>query len=130
MLFFTKEVKIFCSHCGKEIDDSAVICVHCGVATQRLSVVLDGVVIKKVNGFGVAGLVVGLLSLWFGALVCVPSIVGLVLSIIGAVKKKNYNSANGLAIAGIVLSAISLFMWLLWWIIMISTGALWQINFN
>ena len=24
---------MFCKNCGKEIDDNAVICVHCGVAT-------------------------------------------------------------------------------------------------
>ena len=25
---------MFCKNCGKEIDDQAVICVHCGVATN------------------------------------------------------------------------------------------------
>lgn len=25
---------MFCKNCGKEIDDKAVICVHCGVATK------------------------------------------------------------------------------------------------
>ena len=28
---------MFCSKCGKDIDDSAVVCVHCGVGTQNLS---------------------------------------------------------------------------------------------
>ena len=26
----------FCSKCGKEIDDDAVVCVHCGVATAKM----------------------------------------------------------------------------------------------
>lgn len=26
---------MFCKNCGKEIDDKAVICVHCGVATDE-----------------------------------------------------------------------------------------------
>ncbi len=26
---------MFCSKCGKEIDDAAVICVHCGCPTQN-----------------------------------------------------------------------------------------------
>ena len=26
---------MFCSNCGKEIDDKAVICVHCGCSTQN-----------------------------------------------------------------------------------------------
>jgi len=27
---------MFCTKCGKEIDDQAVICVHCGVATANM----------------------------------------------------------------------------------------------
>ncbi len=26
---------MFCSNCGKEIDDKAVVCVHCGCATKN-----------------------------------------------------------------------------------------------
>lgn len=26
---------MYCSNCGKEIDDKAVICIHCGCATQN-----------------------------------------------------------------------------------------------
>ena len=28
---------MFCHHCGKEIDDNAVVCVHCGVETKNLN---------------------------------------------------------------------------------------------
>ncbi len=27
---------MFCSNCGKEIDNKAVVCVHCGCATQNM----------------------------------------------------------------------------------------------
>ena len=27
---------MFCSKCGKEINDEAVVCVHCGCATQNM----------------------------------------------------------------------------------------------
>lgn len=27
---------MFCSKCGKEIDDEAAVCVHCGVATKNM----------------------------------------------------------------------------------------------
>lgn len=26
---------MFCKNCGKEIDDKAVVCIHCGVATNE-----------------------------------------------------------------------------------------------
>ena len=29
---------MFCSKCGKEIDNDAVVCVHCGVATQNMNI--------------------------------------------------------------------------------------------
>ncbi len=30
---------MFCSNCGKEIDNKAVVCVHCGCATQNMQAV-------------------------------------------------------------------------------------------
>lgn len=26
---------MFCHHCGKEIEDNAIVCVHCGVETKN-----------------------------------------------------------------------------------------------
>ena len=34
-LFVFLEVNMFCSKCGKEIDNDAVICIHCGCPTQN-----------------------------------------------------------------------------------------------
>lgn len=103
---------MFCKNCGKEIDDRAAVCVYCGVPTglnEQAAVAPQ----KKVNGFGIAGFIIGLLSLYFGVYFLVVSIVGLVLSIIGMVNKKKYSSCNGLAIAGLVLSIISLVFWVI-----------------
>lgn len=106
---------MFCKNCGKEIDDRAAICIHCGVPT---GVVQDASVApKKVNAFGIAGFVVSLLSMWLGVYFCIASIVGLVLSIVGMVQRKKCTSCNGLAIAGLVLSIISIVLWGLVWLI-------------
>ncbi|MGL5382935.1 MAG: hypothetical protein ACRC17_10575 [Culicoidibacterales bacterium] len=35
---------MFCKNCGKEIDDQAAVCVHCGVATGK------GVIAQPDNG--------------------------------------------------------------------------------
>lgn len=32
---FLEVIVMFCSHCGKEINDQAVVCPHCGVQTQN-----------------------------------------------------------------------------------------------
>ena len=33
--YFLEEINMFCSKCGKEIDNEAVVCVHCGCPTQN-----------------------------------------------------------------------------------------------
>ena len=37
---------MFCKNCGKEIDDNAAVCIHCGVATNSTPAVVDN------GGFG------------------------------------------------------------------------------
>ena len=103
---------MFCKNCGKEIDDKAAICVYCGVATNNASENQ----VRKVNGLGIAGFVISLLSLWLGVYFCIASIVGLVLSVVGMVNRKKYTSCNGLAIAGLVLGIISVVFWGIIWI--------------
>ena len=117
---------MYCTRCGKQINDSAVICVNCGVATRNFNAVAEvrkTVEEKKVNGFGIAGFVVGLLSLGLGFYLCVASIIGLSLSIVGMTQMKKCN-VNGLAIAGLILSIISLMFWLTIWITMACIGVL------
>ena len=53
---------------------------------------------------------------------CLPSIVGLILSIVGMVKVKQYNSGFGFALAGIIGGAIGLLIWAVVWFIL---GAIW-----
>lgn len=51
---------MFCRNCGKEIDDKAVFCVHCGVAVTPVaapSAASAPADKKAVNGFAIAGLV-------------------------------------------------------------------------
>ena len=81
---------MFCKNCGSQINDSAVICPHCGVATHNNSPVSQ----KSSNGFAVAGFV---LSFFFALL-------GLIFSAIGLSKAKTTGSGKGLAIAGLTIS--------------------------
>lgn len=106
---------MFCKNCGKEIDDKAAICVYCGVPTKA-----ECEEKEKTNGFGIAGFVVSLVSLWLGSFYCIASIVGLVLSIIGMSKSKVCGKCNGLAVAGLVIGIISLVIWGIIWILVRS----------
>ncbi len=61
---------MFCQNCGKEIDDNAVVCVHCGVAVNKQANPMDnpeyqtaktGMGILLALLLGVIGLVIGIL---------------------------------------------------------------------
>lgn len=106
---------MFCRNCGNQLDDKAIMCPHCGVFLDEREakkftkpVESEG---KRVNGLGIAAFVVGLASLGLGEYFLIVSIVAFVLGIVAVVKRKNYTSCNGLAIAGLVISIVSILIW-------------------
>ncbi len=139
---------MFCTHCGKQINDEAVVCPGCGVPTNntgfdkattsyqpnqgyqqpvnnsipnRYAQNYQPVPQPKVTNIcGIIGFVFAILSLWLGAYFCLTCIVGLVLSIIGMVNLKKCNSCNGLAIAGLVISIVTLVFWGIIWLCLSS----------
>ena len=103
----------FCPNCGAEVPDGAAACPSCGAMQGGATVPQQQVVVNnppaqsKSNGLAIAGFVVSLVS----TILCCGSlnVISLVLSIVGAVKAKDYDgNGKGLAIAGIVISAIGL----------------------
>lgn len=94
---------MFCSKCGQEIRDDAVVCVHCGASTAAAKPpvyneppVTERVPEPKNNGYAIAGFITSFFL----------TIVPLVLCIIGLVKVKTIHSGKGFAIAGIVITAL------------------------
>lgn len=149
---------MFCSHCGKELNNEAVVCPHCGVPTCNLGFdkaatgnqqpnrgyqqpVNNGMPNRYTQGYqnyqgynpyqqpmqppqpkvnnvcGIVGFVFALVSIFTGQWLCISCIVGLILSIIGMVHKKKCNSCNSLALAGLIISIITLVFWLIVWMI-------------
>jgi len=51
---------MYCQNCGKEIDDKAVVCIHCGVAVKPAAAALDPNAKSK--------LAAGLLGIFLGSL--------------------------------------------------------------
>lgn len=118
---------MYCTNCGKQIDDKAIVCPNCGVATSNF-VAPNTVKVQqpveeesKVNAFGIVAFAVGMASLiGLGVIFCISSIVGLIFSIIAIRGKAKYNRCNGFATAGLVLSIVSLVLWFIYWIFIIS----------
>ena len=111
----------FCTNCGNSVPDGANACSNCGtmmgsVATPTVQpqVVVNNVQAQpaKGNGLATAGLITSLVS----SILCCGSfnLISLILSIIGLVKSKELGGAGkGMAIAGIVISAIGMIILLL-----------------
>ncbi len=104
----------FCSECGKELEENSVVCKNCGKKVEseiKVSVEPSALQPKKNNGFAIAGFVLSLVSL----LCCgSTSFLGLIFSIIGLVNaNKSEGEGKGLAIAGIIISAIILLVFIL-----------------
>lgn len=136
---------MYCKYCGGKNDPDAAFCGHCGRAlksqpgtqaakapaktgTQAAKAPVkkdsgDGQPVKvvveqaptKTNGFGIAGFVLSLCTGW---------LLGLIFSGIGVAKRKQYNKANGLAYAGLVISLVSMAASVIWWIIVLVAAAM------
>jgi len=100
---------MFCKICGKEVNEKAVICPHCGSCIGEIEIAYNKATSeRKVNILCIIGFVLSLVSLLI-ALFGIVAIASLVLSIIGVVQtNKNGERLKGLGIAGIIVSAGSL----------------------
>lgn len=95
---FKGDDSMFCKNCGKEIDDNAVICPHCGVAQKDTPEVVDN------GGFG------------WGLLGCCIPVVGLILFLVWRDTKPKTAKAAG--IGALVSVAIAI----LWYVLVAVVG--------
>ncbi len=90
---------MYCRNCGQEINDNAVICPHCGVLVNDTALQTK----QETNSLALVGFI---LSFFTG-------LVGLILSCIGLSRSKRMNGdGRGFAIAGIIISALEMVVWL------------------
>lgn len=101
---------MFCKNCGKEIDDKAVVCTYCGVATNKE-------LLAPKNQTNVLAIVGFILSFFV-------AIAGLVCSILGKKKAEELNgNGKGLATAGIVISIVSIVASVIYIIVAVAATA-------
>ena len=110
-----------CPNCGKSIDNNANFCVNCGTKQSKEGEIKEETITTvettnnkpkvPVNGFSITGFVFAMVSL----LCCgLTAPLGLIFSIVGIAKADKADSTGkGLAIAGIIVSAILLILFIL-----------------
>ena len=93
---------MFCKNCGQEISEDAVVCPHCGVATEKFGLV-DKQPIAEKNGIAVAGFVCSFF---------IP-ILGWIFGGIGLSRANKRNGkGKGFSIASLVIATIMFFVYL------------------
>lgn len=93
---------MFCKNCGKEIDDNAFVCVHCGVTVTSEKEVPS----TKYSPWAIVGMIVSLASLLISFFGVVP-LIGIIFSCIGMKQTAYANvKGRGMAITGLVIGII------------------------
>lgn len=97
----------FCTNCGNELDDRAIMCPKCGVALTQTTNASNG---SSSNGMAIAGFILSFF---------IP-LLGLIFSIIGLKRSKETNNGKGLSTAGIIISCINMVITIIMGIISFS----------
>ena len=97
----------FCTNCGNELDDRAIMCPKCGVALTQTTNASNG---SSSNGMAIAGFILSFF---------IP-LLGLIFSILGLKRSKETNNGKGLSTAGIIISCITMVITLIIGIICFS----------
>ena len=97
----------FCTNCGNDLDDRAIMCPKCGIALTQ-TVANSGQ--TQSNGMAIAGFVLSFF---------IP-LLGLIFSILGLKRSKETNNGKGLSTAGIIISCITMVITLIIGIISFS----------
>lgn len=97
----------FCTNCGNELDDRAIMCPKCGIALTQ-TVANNGQ--TQSNGMAIAGFILSFF---------IP-LLGLIFSIIGLKRSKETNNGKGLSTAGIIISCVTMVITIIMGIISFS----------
>ena len=123
----------YCSRCGKEANDDAVICLGCGCAFDVMPVAVAPAVKveaepeKKKGSFGsaisIVAFVLALVSIgapivatpiawiigdWINVLVCIVTFIVSIITLSLSVKAKNMNKSDVIAVLGLISSVASI----------------------
>ena len=130
---------MFCKVCGLNIDDSVKSCPNCGAPVESIPyskpVQAVELVAEKVDtahdGIAVAALVLGIVSISFGIICCIPyvtaglsllcGLVGLILGIFALKAKKKTQAVVGLSLSAVAI-VVSIIVIVFWTVVFINAN--------
>ena len=101
----------YCTKCGCEMEDDAVVCPKCGNVAKVAQATAIAKPVKS-SGIGIAALVfsiVGFMTGFIGVGILFD-VIAIILAIIALVKSKRTSTKTGLSIAGLIIAGISLIL--------------------
>ena len=96
---------MYCSACGKEIEDESTFCKYCGTSNDKK---IERHNVSKTSGMAIASLVLDILGVPL-----LPIIFGIV-ALKSIQRQPNQITGRGMAIAGLILGAIGFVFWIIW----------------
>ena len=104
---------LYCPNCGTENNDAAKHCTNCGVAfvqSAAAPATPAAAPARGTNTWALVGFIVSMVNIACCTWLSLP---GLIFSIIGMVSAKKKNEGGwGLALAGVIVSSITLLIWI------------------
>ena len=117
----------FCQKCGKEVNENAAVCIHCGVILNR-----ERNAPNPGLALGITSMVLGILGIFFILVPFMGILLALIGLILGTISKKTSSEAGmpyGMATAGIVCSTVTLAATILITVACICPTFLWNATF-
>ena len=116
---------MYCPNCGFKNEEGSTYCGNCGTNMNVKTTIVypnENATTNndKYNGMAIAGFVLSIVNIWFGA-IFVVGVIGLILSVMGNNQiKQNGGKGKGLAVAGIVINIITLSLYFLVYVFVIG----------
>ena len=110
----------YCSHCGAEVMDDAVLCTKCGCWLNNNTMATAVQPKAKMNVCALVGFIISMVSivLFFIDFIGLLALAGMIVSLVGLTQLniKTEQRGKGFAIAGLVVGACFFLLGVIFWI--------------
>lgn len=94
---------MYCSNCGKEVNQNAVVCINCGAAVNNQKIQLS----QPKKGKGIASMVLGILAVFY-SLIAFASLEAAEIELYGKTSEFQFGFAIGFVLIQLVLAIVGI----------------------
>lgn len=94
---------MYCSNCGKEVNENAVVCINCGAAINNQKIQF----LQPKKGKGIASMVLGILAVFY-SLIAFASLEAAEIELYGKTSEFQFGFAIGFVLIQLVLAIVGI----------------------